>query len=279
MALEGLDDKIASIIQENSDDEEGSEEETEDQEMTDIPEVCIDEDEEQDETKLDNIPSLADIKAASTSKSQFQNLYNGCFFWLSRETPRDALEFIITSFGGQVGWDDNLDDEKKVKVSPYLIGDSRITHHIVDRPLPVDGDRPDWMAYERREYLLPQWIFDCVNAKKLLKTDRYHPGDVLPPHLSPFVKYEEGDYIPEEANKIFGVSAVSVKKGLVSDEPIEQTEKVEEVKEQKNSNKKNKKDVVVIEQEEVESDTEEVKQVKTFSYFFINILFDRLNPI
>ena len=41
-------------------------------------------------------------------------------------------------------------------------------------------------------------MFDCVNHRKLLPVEDYFPGVELPPHLSPFVKEEEGDYVPPE---------------------------------------------------------------------------------
>ena len=41
-------------------------------------------------------------------------------------------------------------------------------------------------------------MFDCVNYCKLLPVEDYFPGVELPPHLSPFVQEEEGDYIPPE---------------------------------------------------------------------------------
>ena len=44
----------------------------------------------------------------------------------------------------------------------------------------------------------PQWVYDCVNQRRLLPTSSYAPGATLPPHLSPFVEEADGDYVPPE---------------------------------------------------------------------------------
>ena len=36
----------------------------------------------------------------------------------------------------------------------------------------------------------------------LLPLTGYLPGDMLPPHLSPFVTEEDGDYIPPERQRV-----------------------------------------------------------------------------
>ena len=56
----------------------------------------------------------------------------------------------------------------------------------------------------RRFYIQPQWVFDCVNARKLIPVKDYFMGELLPPHLSPFVSEEEGDYVPPEKRRLIG---------------------------------------------------------------------------
>ncbi|KAJ3004049.1 mRNA-binding ribosome synthesis protein nop7 [Thoreauomyces humboldtii] len=157
-------------------------------------------------TDEEMVPTLGAWKAKESELTGLQNLFRGCVFWMSREVPRYSLEFVIRAFGGEVGWDASAGSG-----SPFTEDDTRITHHIVDRPAVVPAPiitpasdaapaavTPVAKRHERREYLQPQWVYDCVNAKKLLRTNGYHTGETLPPHLSPFVKAGEGEYVPEE---------------------------------------------------------------------------------
>lgn len=55
-----------------------------------------------------------------------------------------------------------------------------------------------------RYYIQPQWIFDCVNARELLPVNKYFMGEILPPHLSPFVdKDRDQQYIPPEEKALY----------------------------------------------------------------------------
>ena len=133
-------------------------------------------------------------------------------FFLSRETPRQPLEFILRAFGcKRIGWDAVLGDGAFTN-NEY---DTSITHQVVDRPplaqasfsdvsngnaeeagrmstqIPKTGGR-----MPGRTYIQPQWVWDCINECKLLRPDLYAPGATLPPHLSPWVKPTKGAYDP-----------------------------------------------------------------------------------
>lgn len=111
-------------------------------------------------------------------KKKVTSLFNNAVFFLSREVPFDVLVLCITSFGGRVGWNHGPG-------SPFSEDDTRITHHVVDRPVLLN-------MFASRKYVQPQWIFDSINSRKLLSEELYGPTvKDLPPHLSPFV--EESD--------------------------------------------------------------------------------------
>jgi pescadillo protein len=141
------------------------------------------------------------------TSTEAANLFSDFTFFLSRETPRAPLEFILKAFGcRRVGWDAVLgegaftSDEK----------DPAITHQLVDRPnlpanafadVPVESDeesiqKKSTSRVPGRTYIQPQWVWDCINQGKLLRPDLYAPGATLPPHLSPWVKAKQGQYDP-----------------------------------------------------------------------------------
>ena len=134
-------------------------------------------------------------------------LFSDFTFFLSRETPRQPLEFILRAFGcKRVGWDAVLGEG----AFTHNEMDPAITHQVVDRPPILTDPEPedeveDNQTAQRlrpelripgRIYVQPQWIWDSVNDEELKRPDLYAPGAQLPPHLSPFVKKIRGQYDP-----------------------------------------------------------------------------------
>lgn len=135
------------------------------------------------------------------------SLFANCTFYLSRETPRQPLEFLLRAFGcKRIGWDAVLGEGAFTNDEH----DPSITHHIVDRPViqAVMGDEAEGednqtaqkLAQNQRipgrVYVQPQWVWDSVNDEELKRADQYAPGAQLPPHLSPFVRLAPGQYDP-----------------------------------------------------------------------------------
>ncbi|GJM96296.1 hypothetical protein PR202_ga13118 [Eleusine coracana subsp. coracana] len=131
-----------------------------------------------------------DDEETKQCKSLFKNLK----LYLSREVPRESLLFIIPAFGGTVSWEG--------EGAPFSEVDKDITHQIVDRPTQSH-------VFLSREYVQPQWVFDCVNARIILPTEGYLVGRVPPPHLSPFVDNDAEGYIPEYAETIRRLQAAA----------------------------------------------------------------------
>ncbi|RDL31172.1 Pescadillo-like protein [Venustampulla echinocandica] len=143
----------------------------------------------------------------SYSATDPSTLFSNFTFFLSRETPRQPLEFILRAFGcKRIGWDAVLGE------GAYTHNelDPSITHQVVDRPpIQVDPDNEEEVEDNQtsqrlkpgsrvpgRIYVQPQWVWDCVNDEELKRPDLYAPGAQLPPHLSPFVKKVRGQYDP-----------------------------------------------------------------------------------
>ncbi|KAL2499468.1 pescadillo-related [Abeliophyllum distichum] len=116
-----------------------------------------------------------------------RNFFKDMKFFLSREVPRESLLFVIPAFGGVVSWEG--------EGAPFPESDQSITHQIVDRTTQS-------RKFLSREYVQPQWIYDCVNFRVILPIDEYLVGRVPPPHLSPFVDNEAEGHVPEYAEAI-----------------------------------------------------------------------------
>ncbi|KIJ45138.1 hypothetical protein M422DRAFT_251331 [Sphaerobolus stellatus SS14] len=173
------------------------------------------------------VPELPTLKTlVQQAPSVNAQLFAPYTFFLSRETPRPLMEFVIRAFGGRVGWTPSQGGG-----SPFNDDDESITHVIIDRPpqVPAAAEDPQPnqnIAVEetekaknlrlKRKYVQPQWVMDCINRGKILLEGPYERGKTLPPHLSPFGEMA-GAYEPEEAD-------------IVEDEEVEESEE-EEVEE------------------------------------------------
>ncbi|ERM98465.1 pescadillo homolog isoform X1 [Amborella trichopoda] len=151
---------------------------------------------------VDVIDEDEDDMETRECKALFKNLK----IFLSREVPRESLLFVIPAFGGVVGWDGDG--------SPIKESDESITHQIVDRPT-----QPH--MFLSRDYVQPQWVYDCVNSLIIIPTENYLIGRVAPPHLSPFVDNEAEGYVPEYAETIKRLQA-AYKKQLLPMPDLEQ---------------------------------------------------------
>ncbi|KAM8797515.1 pescadillo homolog [Eudromia elegans] len=193
----------------------------------------------EDDVEMDEFPVEGETAEQMDAKKKEQEalekhkkLFEGLRFFLNREVPREPLAFVIRCFGGQVSWDKSL-----CIGATYDVSDPTITHQIVDRP------RVEQQVVGRC-YLQPQWVFDSVNAKLCLPVADYFPGVLLPPHLSPFVTEQEGDYVPPEKLKLLAMQR--------GEQPGEESEEEEEEEEGNDEE----------EEEEEEDDSEKEEEVK-----------------
>ncbi|KAJ3230800.1 mRNA-binding ribosome synthesis protein nop7 [Chytriomyces hyalinus] len=205
--VKNLASTIGKFSDANAEQEDMDEDADEEDEDKDIPSAIV---EPTDASEM--VPSLKDAAKISTTRtaSNSHKLFHSCVFFLSREVPRNSLEFVIKSFGGKVGWPETSGAGAAVAES-----DPTITHQIVDRSM-----APGETRHDTRDYVQPQWIYDCINAGKLLKTKGYHIGENLPAHLSPFGGGKEG-YVPSEA----ALSAIAASKGVTEESDEEDAEK------------------------------------------------------
>jgi pescadillo protein len=124
---------------------------------------------------------------SALSVDRAKRLFHNLVFFVNREVPLEWMQLSILSFGGKVGWDGSH--------SPIRSDSESITHQIVDRP-------QQGVQTSIREYIQPQWVFDCINAQIILPVLNYRPGCKLPPHLSPFTDDDKEGYLPRYREEI-----------------------------------------------------------------------------
>ncbi|KAI3818130.1 hypothetical protein L1987_11933 [Smallanthus sonchifolius] len=145
------------------------------------------------------VENVADDNEEDEETRACKTLFQNKTFFLGREVPRESLLFVITAFGGVVSWEGDG--------APFEESNQDINYQIVDRP--TQSHR-----FISRDYVQPQWVFDCINARIILPTGEYMVGKVLPPHLSPFVDNEAEGYVPEYAETIKRLQAAARKEIL-----------------------------------------------------------------
>eukprot|EP01064_Diplonema_japonicum_P015971 TRINITY_DN24012_c0_g1_i1.p1 TRINITY_DN24012_c0_g1~~TRINITY_DN24012_c0_g1_i1.p1 ORF type:complete len:613 (+),score=206.37 TRINITY_DN24012_c0_g1_i1:42-1880(+) len=122
--------------------------------------------EENDGEEAENFPVSEQEQELAAKHKRHSELLKGLVFCVSREVPKMHIKFIVESFGGVV-----VDAMKK-----------GVTHCVMDRPKLPPGETKQVGV----DYVQPQWLFDCVNAKGLLPVEEYLLGKNLPSHVSPF---------------------------------------------------------------------------------------------
>ncbi|GKB81264.1 pescadillo, partial [Tanacetum coccineum] len=95
--------------------------------------------------------------------------------------PRESLLFFITSFSGVVSWEGDG--------APFEESNQDINYQIVDRPTQSH-------KFISRDYIQPQWVFDCMNARIKLTTKDNMVGKVPPPHRLHFLTMKHKGMYP-----------------------------------------------------------------------------------
>lgn len=126
-------------------------------------------------------------------------IFSDFVFFVGREVPLDILELLVLSGGGKIVSEVAMDDLQANQPDAFArLNIDNVTHHISDRPK---------LAHKvaGRTYIQPQWVFDCINKGELLPVSSYAPGEVLPPHLSPWG--DAGTYDPNAVTEATSAEA------------------------------------------------------------------------
>ncbi|CUG91715.1 Hypothetical protein, putative [Bodo saltans] len=130
-------------------------------------------------------PGAKKLETQDIELNRGRKLFRGLTFFISREIVTKHAMLVIRACGGRV-------------TSEYS---NTITHCVIDRPqLPPNMER-----FANVEYIQPQYLFDCLNARVVLPAAGYRIGEELPPHVSPFTvaisNFKEDVEAVEEAKK------------------------------------------------------------------------------
>ncbi|GFE54666.1 pescadillo N-terminus family protein [Babesia ovis] len=128
-----------------------------------------------------------DVTGGSAVK---EGLFSGMRFFLSPEVPLVPTSLVILSSGGT------------------LSDINHCTHVIIDRPVNEMDNKKD--------YVQPQYVFDCLNCGILLPVQQYAPGVKLPHHLSPFV---DDIAVPDRQIELNKLIQEALRHNLPEDDP------------------------------------------------------------
>jgi pescadillo len=199
-----------------------------------------------------NTPEYAQMLQKEETMTKFRNLFKNKVFYLNREVPRYSLEFILPAFGGDFGYDGEH--------SLYKEDSKEITHHIMDRNI----DESKLIFNIKRDYIVPQWVYDCINHQLLLPVSSYKPGNPPPAHLSPFIDNVQEGYLPkrqEEINEMKGIIE-EVFEPEVDEEEAESDQEEEKKHEQEQGPEANKFDDESSDEDEAEAQKQLQKKMK-----------------
>lgn len=157
------------------------------------------------------------LHTESADGQKRRKLFEKQVFYVSRDAPVWQMVFCLKACGAKlIGFDEPVIDDKFHKpMSALEMKDSRVTHHIVDRPenalasLQIDNIKD-------RILVVPQWVFDSINIAELIPTVPYRPGATPPPHLSPFVDDVAEGYVPEQRKVLEEWAGKSLRETLAS---------------------------------------------------------------
>jgi len=121
--------------------------------------------------------ALSELRQAGEEEASA--LFRGLVFSLGRETHTELLSFLALACGGQLA-------------AP---GHPSVTHAVVDRPAAAPLP-PGALAVQ------PQWMFDSLNFRLRCPEAPYAPGQLPPPHLSPFVDNAREGHVPDFAETV-----------------------------------------------------------------------------
>lgn len=195
------------------------------------------------------------LQQPSKFQSPTSRLFENFIFYVNREVPLDILEFCILSCGGKIVSEIAMDELKYNDKNSYdLLDLNNITHQIVDRPKVPE-------RVSGRTYIQPQWIFDCINKSELVSVNKYAPGEILPPHLSPWG--DSGGYEPKDESSVGDqVEEEQVEEEEEDDEEDEEEAEEEEEEGEEKEEEEEEQEEELIAQKELEKEAAGIYETK-----------------